>query len=118
MKSIEYYICKICEFALLIVSLLVLLGGILGGFGLIIFQIFNYLKVGIWEPYSLLNAISKINEKSQHWVESPTDWVGLHSIFSRIPLSLCSVLVGLLLGMYLFKSLEEFKKENHALYKS
>lgn len=56
----------------------------LGGIAIFGYQVYQYLKAGIWQPISLTTAMQFMNVK---WAISPTDWAGLYQILDFIPLS-------------------------------
>ena len=46
-------------------------------------QTIKYLKFGVWEAFSGLALLKKLNFKSD-WIESPNDWVGLHMLLDWV----------------------------------
>jgi hypothetical protein len=57
----------------------------LAGLVLIALQIFGWLRSGEWLPVNVLVGLSIF--WNSPWIASPQDWIGLHSILSRLPLS-------------------------------
>jgi hypothetical protein len=82
----------------------IFVGGLFGGIFLIFYQIFLYLKFGAWTSFSLNYVIAHLGVKYQLWTEYPSDWIGLHSIFELIPLSLTLIVSGLFIGGRLMTS--------------
>ena len=71
------------------------LGGILGGLGILGHQTYVWLRWGVWKEMSVMTALKWLNLK---WAAFPQDWVGLHSILEKTPLSLGLVIVGIACG--------------------
>lgn len=70
------------------------------GFGLMLcavcllgWQAYEYLRYNFWTPVSVITALEWMKFG---WALNPTDWVGLYSILIKIPLSLITFIVGLL----------------------
>ncbi|MFK5949686.1 MAG: hypothetical protein QM500_13065 [Methylococcales bacterium] len=116
--NIEYFINKIVEKILSVITYTILLGGTLGGIGVFIKQIIIYLKSGIWEEQSFLNIFLVFGGKYKQWAEAPTDWHGMHKVFEIIPLSLTLIVFGLIIGVSLLTKLETYIDENERLFKS
>lgn len=69
-----------------------------GGLGVMGWQIYGYLKFGVWMPISIITALEWMQVQ---WAHSPNDWIGLHNIVQKIPLSvaMCTPsLVGILIA--------------------
>ncbi len=69
--SYLFYIC------LLIIALI--------GGGIVIYQIYNYLKTGTWLRISIINAFVLFENK---WAINPNDWGGLWAVLNKTPLSI------------------------------
>jgi hypothetical protein len=76
------------------------LGGLvvlLGGVGLGIYEIYSWLRTGMWPGYSLHYALGGITDLA--WLDDRSDWVGLKAILSFVlrwtPLSLALIALGL-----------------------
>jgi uncharacterized membrane protein len=67
----------------------------------VIFQVFTYLKIGIWQQVSLIDTLIVIGGESQ-WLTNPKSWIGLWKIFNFIPLT-----VFLLFVAFVLNSIEE-----------
>lgn len=83
-KTTQNKITKIQSFfwsLLLIFSSLCILG----------FQFFHYLKYGLWEKVSILYFL----KGNSIWADSPDNWIGLHNILEKIPLSLSLFVIGI-----------------------
>ena len=74
----------------------------LGGFGLLGYQVFLFLKQGDWTPFPLLVAFNALFENTtlQEWLHNPGSWFGLQELVSWIlqetPLSLALIVPGTL----------------------
>lgn len=56
------------------------------GCGIILFQIYAYLRFNTWTPVSLIDVAKYFSDDA--WLTSPTDWHGLHSLLNFVPASL------------------------------
>ena len=66
------------------ISAIALILLLFGGLGVLGWQVYEYLKLGVWTPISIITALEWMQVQ---WAYSPNDWVGLHNIFQKIPLS-------------------------------
>ena len=55
-------------------------------------QAYNYLRHGVWQPISLIDALRYANMK---WAIAPTDWIGLYRFLDWIPLAMLLTATGL-----------------------
>ncbi|MFC0246401.1 hypothetical protein ACFOLL_04360 [Falsochrobactrum ovis] len=62
------------------------------GLGVLGFQIFEYLKTGIWSGFSLLNLLSLFVDDP--WIYYPQSWFGVHKILAFIPSSATMFVIG------------------------
>lgn len=71
------------------ISAIALILLLFGGLGVLGWQVYEYLKVGVWVPISIITALEWMQVQ---WAFSPNDWVGLHNILKKLPLSaaMCS----------------------------
>jgi hypothetical protein len=58
---------------------------LLGGLGVLGWQVYEYLRLGVWTPISIITALEWMQVQ---WAYSPNDWVGLHNILEKMPLSM------------------------------
>jgi hypothetical protein len=58
---------------------------------ILIWQAYYYLRHGVWQPISLIDALRYVNMK---WAISPSDWIGLYHFLDWIPLSLLLLITG------------------------
>ncbi|UXS09193.1 hypothetical protein [Agrobacterium tumefaciens] len=72
------------------IGLLVALPAV-AGCGIILFQIYAYLRFNTWTSVSLIDVATYFSDDG--WLTSPTDWNGLHSLLNMVPASL--VLLGI-----------------------
>ena len=56
------------------------------GCGIILFQIYAYLRFNAWTSVSIIDVAVQFSDDA--WLSSPTDWHGLHSLLGMIPASL------------------------------
>lgn len=87
MKTI---VLKLAEAAESVVAMALLLSAaalFFGGFLILGFQCYVWLRYGHWMPISVIDGASII-EVSWGWLYSPTDFVGLHKIVASIPASM------------------------------
>ncbi len=56
------------------------------GCGIILFQIYAYLRFSTWVSISVIDAAAYFSDDA--WLSSPTDWNGLHSLLNMVPASL------------------------------
>lgn len=68
----------------------------LAGFAIIFWQIFAYLRYGVWNEVSLITALIWMDSI---WALYPTDWMGLHNLLLKIPLSILSILIGWMVSL-------------------
>lgn len=57
----------------------------LGGLYVIGLQCVSYLRDGYWTSYSIIELLKWLEID---WASYPQDWLGLHQLMGRIPLSL------------------------------
>jgi hypothetical protein len=71
---------------------------IFAGLGIVVVQIFLYLKNGQWVELPLLYLTILGPDKFVSWLDNPISWIGFHKIIygflNAMPLSLCSMLIG------------------------
>jgi len=68
---------------------------ILCGPGILIYQLYIYLKNGAWLSLSMIDGLVWTGRLS--WAKNPTDWLGLHKVLDSTPLSLGLFLIGIAL---------------------
>ena len=68
----------------------------LGGFTLLGFQGYWFLRDGIWISYSLLD-VPRITTRFDSWANNPESWLGLHLVMGVTPLWLFAIILGFLL---------------------
>lgn len=83
--------------AILAISLLPL-----AGLAIVGLQTYAWLRSGVWFPFSVIDGAKLIFE--YQWLAMPVDWIGLHNVLTKIPLSVVLVFGG---GLLLFSALEE-----------
>ena len=66
---------------------------ILCGFGIILFQAYEWLRIGFAPHYSVANVMAMVGVE---WARNPTDWFGVFKILKVTPFSLILVLFGLI----------------------
>ena len=60
----------------------------IGGFGALAmvsslgYQIYLYLKHGVWLGLSVVEALHWIGAIGDNWYENPQDWIGVHKVLS------------------------------------
>lgn len=72
---------------------------------ILIFQVYGYLKNGIWVPLSVTDALIYLEFK---WASNPTDWTGLWTLINKVPLSACLLLIDL----YVFYDYDKTYKQS------
>ena len=74
-----------------------IIGGLifLSGLAVIGWQIFNYMKDGIWNSVSIITAMQYFGNK---WSLNPVEWTGLWNTLEFIPLSITLIVFGILLS--------------------
>ncbi|EAQ63732.1 hypothetical protein MED121_03507 [Marinomonas sp. MED121] len=72
--------------------------------GVLIFQLYKYLRTDTWIEISFLDVLAKINFQ---WAIDPTDWFGLWRVLNWLPLSV----VLLLLGLYVLHQYDLTERE-------
>ena len=60
------------------------LGCMLGALGVVAYQVFRYLKDGVWTALSVLDALKQAGIE---WAFRPTDWYGLYQSLDWTPFS-------------------------------
>jgi hypothetical protein len=82
-------------------SLVLIFGvGVLAAVGILGWQVYSYLKLGVWQPLSVVTALVWLNDP---WARSPTDWLGVHKMLDEMPLSLGAFLAGMApIGVWLW----------------
>jgi hypothetical protein len=68
----------------------------LAALAIIFWQVYAYLRFSIWNEVSLITALMWIDS---NWATYPTDWIGLHNLLQKIPLSGLSFLIGFLVSL-------------------
>jgi hypothetical protein len=64
----------------------------LAGLILIGLQIYGWLRNGEWQSVTVLDGLRLF--WSNPWLFAPQDWIGVHSILSRLPLSISLLVIG------------------------
>jgi hypothetical protein len=65
------------------------------GAGILIWQAYQFLRIGLWNPISFTTLLSFIGiPEFASWATYPTDWVGFHKVLSHIPASLLLMVIG------------------------
>ena len=65
---------------------------VFSGLGLIVYQVYFYLKKAIWKSISIIDGLDYIGFD---WSENPIDWVGIWTILDKMPLSLFLIILSL-----------------------
>lgn len=74
----------------------------LSGFGLVAYQVFMWLKEGVWTEFPLFALFNYVFENTavQEWLQHPESWIGLQKaitwILENTPLSLALIVPGLI----------------------
>ena len=113
MQKIRYYYNNTIDFIWGTILIVVFAGSLIGGPALLFYQIFRYLKDGEWISYSFLNGLEFLGGSIEQWVLHPADWVGLHTLFGKLPLSLSIVIVGFIISAMLYSGQENFRRERN-----
>lgn len=67
----------------------------LSGAAILIWQTYQFMRMGIWNPMSFTALIASIGiPEFASWAIYPTDWIGLHKALSHIPASLLLIVSG------------------------
>src|SRR5262245_45526484 len=53
---------------------------LLGGPGVLVWQIFRFLQAGTWEPVSVVDVLRWATENRWGWALSPSEWIGVWRI--------------------------------------
>ncbi|MDP4743697.1 MAG: hypothetical protein NWS22_02505 [Porticoccaceae bacterium] len=69
--------------AVMLVAFLLSIGFALLGAATFIYQAWQFLKTGIWEPIPFIDLLSWLHVGGQ-WISHPESWFGLHLIFSSL----------------------------------
>ena len=73
---------------------------ILATVGILVWQIYSYLRFGEWPSLSVITALLWLNVD---WARSPRDWAGVHKALEAIPLSLTAFVAGMTpIGIWLW----------------
>lgn len=62
------------------------------------YQLYHYLRWGAWVDGSVIAALKLTSGKLASWADFPTDWVGLHTALSYVPLALLAAITGALMS--------------------
>jgi hypothetical protein len=74
--------------------------GIVAAIGILGWQVYTYLKLGIWQSLSVITALLWLNID---WARSPHDWLGVYKVLDGMPLSLAAFLIGVApIGVWLW----------------
>ncbi|MEW8202711.1 MAG: hypothetical protein AB2697_21855 [Candidatus Thiodiazotropha endolucinida] len=68
---------------------------ILAGIGVLIYDIYSYLKSGNWDS---IDTIDLLREMKADWAFNPTDWIGLWEVLNAIPLFIILIILPILLA--------------------
>jgi hypothetical protein len=60
------------------------IGCMLGALGVLAYQVFRYVKDGVWTAFSVLDTLKQAGIE---WAFRPTDWYALHQSLDWTPLS-------------------------------
>ncbi|UXT64152.1 hypothetical protein FY133_00610 [Agrobacterium tumefaciens] len=63
----------------------------MAGCGIILFQIYAYLRFSTWVSISIIDVAAYFSDDA--WLSSPTDWNGLHSLLNMMPASVVLLLL-------------------------
>ena len=69
------------------------------GLGFIGWQVWTWLRAGVWPTYScldLLAALSPAQSNTYRWLVAPADWIGLHRALAWLPVSSAFLGIGIL----------------------
>src|SRR5215510_5171308 len=78
------------------------------------YQIIFYLQNGVWRPLSAIDGLVHLSgENSSDWLLHPQDWIGLHNLLDKTPLSLALFLLAVVAFFLLLKIVaeDELRKE-------
>jgi len=67
---------------------------IVAGAGLIVYQGYQWLRYGLWPPYSILDILSYFGW-AEPWSSYPRDWKGVHKALGFIPASITIIVSSL-----------------------
>jgi|GEM_PF-4733309 hypothetical protein len=67
--------------------------GFLGGIGVLVYQIYWYLRIGEWYSFSVITGLRWLNVQ---WAFYPTEWIGIYKILDEFPLCLGMFICGLI----------------------
>ena len=81
---------------LIVVAALITVVSSFGGFCILLWQAYGYLRQEVWQPVSAIDALRYVNMK---WAFAPTDWLGLYRILEWMPLSLLLPIAGVVLAL-------------------
>src|SRR5688572_7495029 len=79
------------------VAYLTMVSSLLGGIGVLGYQVLGWLRTAEWEPMSVMTALQWLNVR---WAFQPTDWLGLYNALAFIPLAVGLPLVGFAIGIF------------------
>jgi hypothetical protein len=86
-----------------IVETLGLLVG-MGGIGVVMYQVFLWLKAGEWVPISVFKVVAPVLPPTFiNWIVYPTDWRGVNKIINSVfdlPMSAVAIVVGISLSIF------------------
>ena len=68
---------------------------VLSGLVVVGWQIFQYMKDGIWNSVSIITAMQYFGNE---WSFNPVEWTGLWNTLEFIPLSITLIVFGILLS--------------------
>lgn len=69
---------------------------LVAGFGVICFQLYQFLRLGEWQSISVIDSLAYFEVQ---WALRPTDWIGVWEILKKVPVS-----ISLIASSFLFFS--------------
>ena len=78
------------------VAALITVVSFFGGFCILLWQVYGYLRQEVWQPVSTIDALRYVNMK---WAIAPTDWLGLYRVLEWMPLALLLPITGVVLAL-------------------
>jgi hypothetical protein len=90
-----------------------------GGIAVFAHQIISYLRNGAWKPLSVIDGLLYLTQKRPpDWLLYPQDWIGLHNLLDRTPVSLALIFLGglvWLVALPIRDKLEQLKQHKELL---
>lgn len=65
--------------------------------GIILIQIYDFLRTGSWESFTVIHFLTDLGSE---WAIEPNNWYGLWNILSYIPMSIATLIIGLVVVIW------------------